>query len=106
MASGMMCGKLPYISIRGIAIMRYILLGALLSGLLATLVVLPKASASTPLSPDDVARLRKVIRPLPGEDPFETIPWETNLWEARVKAAAAGKPILLWEMDGHPLGCG
>jgi hypothetical protein len=29
----------------------------------------------------------------------------TSLWEARQKAAAAGKPILLWEMDGHPLGC-
>jgi hypothetical protein len=62
--------------------------------------------AAPPLSDDDVVRLRKVIRPLPGEDPFETIPWETTLWEARVKAAAAGKPILLWEMDGHPLGCG
>jgi hypothetical protein len=29
----------------------------------------------------------------------------SSLWEARRKAAAEGKPILLWEMDGHPLGC-
>jgi hypothetical protein len=63
-------------------------------------------SAAPPFTDEDAARLRKVIHPLPGEDPFETIPWETNLWDARVKAAAAGKPILLWEMDGHPLGCG
>ncbi len=62
--------------------------------------------AAPPLTQEDAARLRNVIRPLPGEDPFDTIPWETSLWEARVKAAAAGKPILLWEMDGHPLGCG
>jgi hypothetical protein len=64
------------------------------------------ASAAPPLTDADAAKLRKVIRPLDGEDPFATIPWETNLWDARVKAAAAGKPILLWEMDGHPLGCG
>jgi len=63
-------------------------------------------SAAPPLTDDDAVRLRKVIRPLAGEDPFDTIPWETNLWDARVKAAATGKPILLWEMDGHPLGCG
>jgi hypothetical protein len=62
--------------------------------------------AAPPLTDDDAVRLRGVIRPLMGEDPFDTIPWETSLWDARVKAAAAGKPILLWEMDGHPLGCG
>lgn len=63
-------------------------------------------SAAPPLTAADAARLRAVIRPLDGEDPFETIPWETSLWDARTKAAAAGKPVLLWEMDGHPLGCG
>jgi hypothetical protein len=54
----------------------------------------------------DVPKLRAVILPSMGEDPFATIPWETSLWTAREKAAKAGKPILLWEMDGHPLGCG
>ena len=62
--------------------------------------------AAPPLAPEDAARLRTVIRPVENEDPFATIPWETDLWDARVKAAAAGKPMLLWEMDGHPLGCG
>jgi hypothetical protein len=28
----------------------------------------------------------------------------TSLWEARKKAAAEGKPILLWVGDGNPLG--
>ena len=84
----------------------------LLFGLLALLVAVAALyrpvtlSAVPPLTDDDAARLRKVIRPMVGEDPFDTIPWETSLWEARVKAAATGKPILLWEMDGHPLGCG
>lgn len=31
--------------------------------------------------------------------------WETDLWKARERAAREGKPIFLWEMDGHPLGC-
>jgi len=78
----------------------------LLVGLLAVLFLTPTATAAPPLSADDAVRLRKVIRPLEGEDPFDAIPWETNLWDARIKAAATGKPILLWEMDGHPLGCG
>jgi hypothetical protein len=76
-----------------------------LAAAVAALVAVP-APAAPPLSLEDAAKLRAVIRPLEGEDPFDTIPWETNLWEARKKAAAAGKPILLWEMDGHPLGCG
>ena len=50
--------------------------------------------------------LLSVIRPGEGEDPFATIPWQTNLWDARTLAAKEGKPLLLWEMDGHPLGCG
>lgn len=56
--------------------------------------------------PLDIDRLLNTIRPSKGEDPFETIPWQTNLWEARKLAAKEGKPLLLWEMDGHPLGCG
>ena len=63
-------------------------------------------SSAAPLTDDEAAKLRAAIRPADGEDPFDTIPWETSLWDARKKAAAAGKPVLLWEMDGHPLGCG
>jgi hypothetical protein len=64
------------------------------------------SAAAPPLAPADAAKVRALVRPTEGEDPFEAIPWETSLWDARKKAAAAGKPILLWEMDGHPLGCG
>ena len=48
----------------------------------------------------------KAVRPAAGEDRYAQIPWQTSLWEARRTAAKEGKPILLWEMDGHPLGCG
>lgn len=46
------------------------------------------------------------VRPGVFEDAYALIPWQTSLWEARELAAKEGKPILLWEMDGHPLGCG
>ncbi len=48
----------------------------------------------------------KTVRPCDGEDAFDKIAWLTTIHEAREKAAKEGKPILLWEMDGHPLGCG
>lgn len=58
------------------------------------------------LSEPEYTSALKAIRPAAGEDRFAQIPWLTSLWEARQKAAEQGKPILLWEMDGHPLGCG
>lgn len=54
----------------------------------------------------EIQAIAHTIRPQKSEDAFDTIPWQTSLWDARVKAAKEGKPILLWEMDGHPLGCG
>ena len=46
-----------------------------------------------------------VIAPAKDEQAWLTIPWETDLTAARRKAVAQNKPIFLWEMDGHPLGC-
>ena len=46
-----------------------------------------------------------VIEPGERGEAWLEIPWETDLTVARRKAAAAGKPVFLWEMDGHPLGC-
>ncbi|MBY0457624.1 MAG: hypothetical protein K2V38_09825 [Gemmataceae bacterium] len=79
---------------------RMLLLAALVAGWASP------SNAAPPLTAADAAKLRALVRPADGEDPFETIPWETDLWTARKKAAEAGKPLLLWEMDGHPLGCG
>jgi hypothetical protein len=61
--------------------------------------------ASDPIPPEQFSALRELIKPKPGEDAWLQIPWQTSLWQARRKALAEGKPILLWEMDGHPLGC-
>jgi len=63
------------------------------------------AGAGDPIAPEQFGRLHALIKPKASEEKWAQIPWLTDLWEARQRAAAEGKPILLWEMDGHPLGC-
>ena len=36
---------------------------------------------------------------------WQTVPWKSNLLEARDLAAKSGKPLFMWSMNGHPLGC-
>jgi len=55
---------------------------------------------------ENLDRLKSVIKPRAEETKWEEIPWQVDLWQARRKAAEAGKPIVLWEMDGNPMGCG
>lgn len=63
------------------------------------------APAVEPVAPAKFQSLHALIKPGPDEEKFLQIPWLTSLGQARKKAAEQGKPILLWEMDGHPLGC-
>ena len=49
------------------------------------------------------SKLHTGVRP-PAEK-WTEIPWETDLTAARRRAAREGKPLFLWMMDGHPLGC-
>jgi hypothetical protein len=74
--------------------------------LLISLFAVPPVIAQQAKPEAEWNSLLQTIRPAKGEDLFAGIPWITDLWEAREKAAKEGKPILLWEMDGHPLGCG
>ena len=71
----------------------------------ACLALAMPAGAAGPISPDQFPRLHALIKPRADEEAWLQIPWQTSLTEARRKAAAEGKPILLWEMDGNPLGC-
>ena len=76
--------------------------------ILAALICLFAAplTAAEPIKPADFAELHALIQPKEEESAWLSIAWDTDLWRARKKAAELGKPILLWEMDGHPLGCG
>jgi hypothetical protein len=63
------------------------------------------ATGAEPIPADQFDKLLAVLRPTADEEKWLQIPWRTDLTAARREAAAAGKPLLLWEMDGHPLGC-
>ena len=56
------------------------------------------------VAPAEFGRLRALIRPHPGESKWADIPWQTSLWEARLAAAAEGKPIYILAADFSPLG--
>ena len=54
---------------------------------------------------DQFLKLHALIKPQPGELRFHEIPWLIDVWEARKKAAAEGKPILVWSgAGGSPVG--
>ena len=60
-------------------------------------------TATTTLSAAEFQKLHAALAPQ-GER-WEEIPWETDLGAARQRAAREKKPLLMWIMDGHPLGC-
>jgi hypothetical protein len=45
------------------------------------------------------------IRPSAQEVRYEEVEWRPTFWEAVNEAQRAGKPILLWAMNGHPMAC-
>jgi len=52
------------------------------------------------ISPEQFVKVHKLIKPHPGESRWREISWLTSLWEARKKAAAEGKPIVVWSGSG------
>jgi len=66
------------------------------------------ATAIEPIAtiPDsDFNRLHSIISPQEGESRWREIDWLTNVTAAREKAAAEGKPIVIFTAaDGSPLG--
>ena len=49
--------------------------------------------------------LHQAVTPRPEAERWTEIPWQADLLAARQKAAREQKPLLMWIMDGHPLGC-
>ncbi len=64
-----------------------------------------KPAAVDPLSAEQFAKTLALIKPQPGESKWTEIPWLLSVHDARVKAAAEGKPIFIWSSGGAlPLG--
>lgn len=64
-----------------------------------------RGDAAVPdLTPADFDRLLAAIKPQRGESPWREIPWLTNVTEARQKASADNKPLVIFTAaDGSPL---
>lgn len=70
--------------------------------------VIPAAAA-----PDDVPSLDEksykhwleIILPSSEESRWKRLGWRSELWASVQEAKALQRPILLWAMNGHPLGC-
>ncbi len=57
------------------------------------------------LTESTYARYRSLLQPKPEELRWQGIAWRPKLWDAVIEAHRVKKPILLWTMNGHPLGC-
>ena len=57
-----------------------------------------------PLGAERFAELHAQLQPKEVE-PWQTIPWVTDLTKARAMAIERGQPLFMWSMNGHPLGC-
>ena len=62
------------------------------------------SDAVTELTPAQFGRFHALLRPKAAEMRFGLIPWLFDLWEARKKAAAEGKPLLILGASGNPCG--
>jgi 4-amino-4-deoxy-L-arabinose transferase-like glycosyltransferase len=70
------------------------------------LLFLSWALGATPeLNDDSFEQLRDAIRPREEEQAFLEIGWHESFFSAVNEAHETNRPILLWTMNGHPLGC-
>ena len=72
---------------------------------LAPLALADDAPAIPALNAKTYARWLNYVRPSADELRWQRVPWRPTFWAAVTEAQAAEKPILLWVMNGHPLGC-
>jgi len=56
------------------------------------------------LTDAEFRKLHRELQPNP-KATWRTIPWKTSVLDAQTAATREGKPIFIWAMDGHPLGC-
>lgn len=50
-------------------------------------------------------QLQQFVLPSKDEMGWRTIPWRASFAEGVIAANQVDKPVLLWAMNGHPLGC-
>ena len=74
-----------------------------LQSCVALLFLLP-AGAVAQLTDEDIRALHAELQP-DESALWRTVPWQTSVLKAQQIAAEEKKPLFIWAMDGHPLGC-
>lgn len=69
-----------------------------------TLLIMTALFGADAIGESEFKELHSSLQPNP-KAAWRTIPWRTSVLEAQAVAAREGKPIFIWAMDGHPLGC-
>jgi len=66
----------------------------------------PAAQPGPPtLTAENYQQWRTAILPGEAERVWRKIPWIPVFWDGVVRAQRQHKPLLIWAMNGHPLGC-
>lgn len=65
----------------------------------------PAAERDSPLNITNKEAWKAHILPTEKESAWAKIPWLPDLQSGIDAAMESGKPVLLWTMNGHPLGC-
>ena len=77
---------------------------ALTLALLAT-AILPPSQETERLTLQNLDATLEHILPADSEVRWKNVDWQVSLADGIVEAQKEEKPILLWAMNGHPLGC-
>lgn len=73
--------------------------------MLALLLAACTLGAAPELNDDTIDQIADAIRPRAAEVAFLDIGWHESFHSAVNEARETNRPILLWAMNGHPLGC-
>jgi hypothetical protein len=65
----------------------------------------PSDTPQTPPRSAEYVKRRDYLRPTAAEQSHRTIPWRATVLHGLYDAQTLGKPVLLFLMNGHPLGC-
>lgn len=71
----------------------------------ACLIVQEPEAAQEPLSWKTYTAVQEHVLPAADELGWLEVNWRPVLWDAVAEAREADKPLLIWAMNGHPLGC-
>ncbi len=98
--------ELPEISIMPIfnQNLKFLLLVIFFTGMLPEMVAQAQSREKLAKDPIDIAQTCKSIRQ-PKDAIWRTANWKTDLLDAQKLAVERQKPMFIWAMDGHPLGC-